>query len=333
MLSLSWDEITAYRQLRTGGDRSRLEWAGYKIASQSDEDGIIAEIFRRIGPTNRIFVEFGAETGQENNCRALLGKGWRGLWMEANPDYAGAIRWNHRQALAAGRLSLIEAFINDGNINDLIAGAGITGEIDFLSIDIDGLDYYVFDTISVIAPRVVCLEHNPDPDLPRGWIMPYDLSYRWWPTKGVLDFGADLTAMRTLANRKGYELVGCSLYGNNGFYVRRDLVADRFTGPFAEDRLFNPLIYDAVVRFPVEGVAQDILLMGEDARNATHDMAVRANEAAVQAQAARLAVDRAIAALPPAPAAEPAKTEAAESGATESGATGSGATGTGAAAP
>jgi hypothetical protein len=53
---------------------------------------IIAEIFRRIGTTNRVFVEFGAETGEENNCRFLLLQGWRGLWIEGLPQYAATIR-------------------------------------------------------------------------------------------------------------------------------------------------------------------------------------------------------------------------------------------------
>src|ERR1043166_8659236 len=64
----------------------------YKVYSQNDEDGIIAEIFRRIGTTSRTFVEFGVETGVECNSVKLLVEGWRGLWIESNTTRAAAIR-------------------------------------------------------------------------------------------------------------------------------------------------------------------------------------------------------------------------------------------------
>lgn len=56
----------------------RLERYGYKVYSQNDEDGILAEIFRRIDVTNRQFLEFGVENGLENNTLNLLEQGWSG---------------------------------------------------------------------------------------------------------------------------------------------------------------------------------------------------------------------------------------------------------------
>src|SRR5215475_6955019 len=62
-------------------DPKRLLRYGFKVYSQCDEDGIIQEIFKRIETTNRIFVEFGVETGIECNTVKLLLEGWRGLWL------------------------------------------------------------------------------------------------------------------------------------------------------------------------------------------------------------------------------------------------------------
>ena len=245
------EEIEAYRRKRTCGDPLRLENFGYRVYSQSDEDGIIAEIFRRIGATNRKFVEFGCETGLENNTRLLLEQGWRGLWIEALPEYARQVRAKARMALKNGCLKFIEAAVTRENINGLLQQAEVTGEIDLLSIDIDGNDYHVFDAINVIGPRVIVLEHNhcyPPLNDSAGWIMPYDPSYRWGGVKA--DYGASLRALSTLAAAKGYALVGCGLYSANGFYVRDDLVADRFSGPFAPERLWNPLNYEMVLKFP-----------------------------------------------------------------------------------
>ena len=251
LLPLSQAELDAYRQARTGGDRRRLEWSGLKRFSQSDEDGIIAEIFRRIGVKNRRFIEFGCETGQENNTRLLLEQGWRGLWIEGVPDYAGAIRWEFREAIAAGRLRFVEAFVNRRTVNGIFRDAGFTGEIDLLSIDIDSNDHHVFEAITVVNPRVVCLEHNHTFDPGIDYAMPYDEAYRWDPQGGVAPYGASISSMAALAARKGYVLVGCGLYSANGFYVRAGLVRNRFSGPFTPERLFNPLDYGAILRFPV----------------------------------------------------------------------------------
>ncbi|AWK90273.1 FkbM family methyltransferase [Azospirillum thermophilum] len=244
-------DMRKYRKMRTAGDRRRLEWYGEKIFSQSDEDGIISEIFRRIGCKNKVFVEFGSEVGTENNTRNLLESGWSGLWIEGNPDYAKSIRWNFRDKISEKILMFSEAYVDVQNINSIIEENGISGEIDFLSIDIDGNDYHVFEAISVINPRVVCLEHNHCYTPCAEYVMPYNPDYRW--SAGRSDFGASLTSMAKLAGRKGYTLVGCSLYGANGFYVRNDLVGDHFTGPFTPERLFNPLDYEKVVNFPVRG--------------------------------------------------------------------------------
>ncbi|NEO47385.1 MAG: hypothetical protein F6K55_25970, partial [Moorea sp. SIO4A3] len=136
-------QIKQDRKIRAGDDIRRLENFGFKIYSQSDEDGIIEEIFNRIGRKTKVFVEFGSESGQENNTHYLLENGWTGLWIESLPDYAKAIRANYRYLIDQGRLKFIEAVVNAENINDLIESAGITGEIDFLSVDIDSNDYYV----------------------------------------------------------------------------------------------------------------------------------------------------------------------------------------------
>lgn len=239
--------IKAYRAERTKGDFRRLENFGFKVYSQSDEDGIIREIFRRIGTTNRTFVEFGAEIGLETNCRLLLEEGWKGLWIEGMPQYARALTERFKEEIKSGQLRFIEQYVNRDNINDLITSAGLSGEIDFLSIDIDGNDYHVFEAIQVIRPRVVCVEHLGSLAPPIEWIMPYDPSFRW---TGKEQTSASLTSLAKLANRKGYELVGCGLYSPNGFYVRKDLIGDKFSPPFTAERLYNLYNYQKIVSFP-----------------------------------------------------------------------------------
>lgn len=250
-LPLSASELDQYRHERTGGDRSRLEWAGFRVYSQSDEDGIVERIFSIIGTTDRRFVEFGCEAGLENNSRYLLEQGWRGLWIEGNPDYARSVRSFFRDAVACGQLTFREEFVTPENINSLLTETGFMGEIDFLSIDIDSNDHHVFDAITAISPRLICLEHNHSYPPGVEWAMPYNPDFRWDPSSGTAPYGASISSMAALAARKGYTLVGCGLCSANGFYVRSDLVDSRFTGPFTPERLFNPLEYDMILRFPV----------------------------------------------------------------------------------
>lgn len=243
--------ISTYRLSRTQGDPLRLENFGFKVHSQSDEDGILREIFRRIGTTNRVFVEFGAETGQENNCRFLLEQGWTGLWMEGNQYGADGIRKLFTKEIARGQLRFIEAYVSRDNVNALIQQSGIGGEIDLLSIDIDSIDYYVFQVIEAIKPRVVVLEHNHSYPPGEIWVMPYNPNYRWDHTTGAADYGASISALVDLANHKGYQLVGCGLYSPNGFYVRNDLLeGSKFSRPFTAEHFFNPLNAEMIFKFP-----------------------------------------------------------------------------------
>ena len=72
---------------RAKEDKMNLRNFEKKVYSQNGEDGIIEEIFNRIGTTNKFFVEFGIENGTECNTRHLLeDKGWQGLWIDGSFD-------------------------------------------------------------------------------------------------------------------------------------------------------------------------------------------------------------------------------------------------------
>jgi len=218
-------------------DPKRLVRYGYKVYSQNDEDGIIAEIFRRTGPTSRTFVEFGVETGVECNSVKLLVEGWRGLWIESNAASAATIRDNFAPFIAAKKLVLQESRVTAENINALIGQGGFSGEIDLLSIDIDGNDYWVWKAIDVINPRVVAIEYNATFRPPMAVVVPYRADAQW---DGSSHYGASLEALVRLAAAKKYRLVGCSIAGVNAFFVRADLCADRFLEPATAEEHYEP---------------------------------------------------------------------------------------------
>src|SRR6202012_1345940 len=69
----------------------RLNKHEYQVFSQNGEDGIIQEIFNRIGTTNKYFIEFGVEDGLECNTINLLYKKWSGIWIEGSPELSKGI--------------------------------------------------------------------------------------------------------------------------------------------------------------------------------------------------------------------------------------------------
>lgn len=217
----------------------RLERFGFRTYSQNDEDGIIQEILARVGAPNSTFVEFGVEDGRQSNSTLLLYKGWRGLWIECSDKHYVGITEHFGTQLQSGQLQLAREFVDAENINRLVAQAGL-GEIDCLSIDIDGNDYWVWKAIEA-RPRVAILEYNGKFRPPMRWVMEYNPAHRW---DGSDYQGASLQSLADLGREKGYTLVGCSLAGVNAFFVRDDLVQDRFSKDDVE-RLYNPPRYYA----------------------------------------------------------------------------------------
>lgn len=215
-----------------------LERYGYKVYSQNDEDGIIQEIFKRIGTKNKYFIEFGVQNGLESNSHYLLLQGWSGLWLEGDETYVKQLNDIFNPVIESGQLKCKCAFITRDNINSLIRDQGISGEIDLLSIDIDGNDYYVWEAIAVVKPRVVVIEYNgkfpPDCD----WKMAYNEAHVW---DGSDWHGASLKALELLGKKLGYQLVGTNIQGANAFFVRQDLAIGKFYLPAISEELYNPL--------------------------------------------------------------------------------------------
>jgi hypothetical protein len=248
--SLGFDASTA-RELRAllaepcYGEPGRLERHGFKVWSQNEEDGIIEEIFRRIGVARPgqpgSFVEFGVSDGRECNTLKLLVEGWRGLWMESAPEQCEKIRRIHAGPIGEGRLELLQTAVTAENIDRLIAGsrAAAAGELDLLSIDIDGNDYHVLEAIKGVRPRVVVIEYNGKFPPPMDVVPPYDSAHVW---DGSDYAGASLQAISNLAERRDYRLVGTNICGANAFFVRSDLVGNHFAGGGAAG-LYNPARY------------------------------------------------------------------------------------------
>jgi hypothetical protein len=200
---------------------------GYRIYSQNDEDGIIAAIFRKIPlPLERgSFIEIGCGDGLQNNTHALAIAGWVGAWVDGGSDNISYIK-NH---IGESKDLVVEqCFVTRENASELInrlLRALNVDVLDFLSLDIDGNDYYVMDAIlSSIKPRVVCVEYNAQFPYPLQVVMPYDKNHVWQRDDY---YGASLASMVELFDRHGYTLICCNLSGVNAFFVI-DNESDKF---------------------------------------------------------------------------------------------------------
>jgi hypothetical protein len=222
-------------------DERRLLRSGYRVYSQADEDGILHEIFRRIGEGKRTFLELGVGNGLENNTLFLLVQGWSGIWIEGSDRKVAAAKKNLAGPVADGRLKVERHFVTAPTIDKQIATLAGSRDVDVLSIDLDGNDYYILDAIRSISPRVIVAEYNSKfpGDIP--WIIEYNEGHRW---DGTDYFGASLKSLETLLAPRGYSLVGCNILGTNAFFVRTDLAGEsRFCAPFTSENHYEPSRY------------------------------------------------------------------------------------------
>lgn len=204
-------------------DPDDLESREFRVYSQWGEDGIIRFLSDRIDPASTTFVEFGVETYEEANTRFLMiDRNWSGLVIDASSWAIDRIRssrdyWLHD-------LTAVQAFVTRDNIDRILREHGFEGEIGLLSIDIDGMDFWIWDAIDAIQPAIVVVEYNhrfgPDTSV----TVPYDPDFdRWKAHHSILYYGASLQALERLGRNKGYDLVGCGSAGLNAFFVRGDL--------------------------------------------------------------------------------------------------------------
>lgn len=178
----------------------------------------------RIGEETRVSVEFGIGDGSECCTRNLrLDHGWSGVLVEAHVAHVERAQELYRHVSG---VRIVGSVVTTDNVLAVLESAEVPRLPDLLVIDIDGTDYWVWERIlEAYQPRVTVIEYNARWRPPREWIMPYDPHHRW---RGTAYFGASLASLTRLAARSGYVLVGCSSGGVNAYFVRNDLVGDRF---------------------------------------------------------------------------------------------------------
>ncbi len=213
------------------------------IYSQGCEEAMLDRVFELVPPRGRTCADIGASDGLRNSNVARLVRelGWTGTLFEASDYRFGRLQEHYREV---DRARLVHARVQPDDIEQHFAEAGVPDDLDLLTIDIDGNDYWVWRAIERCRPQVIVIEYNPYYAPPQRWVMKYSAEHAW---DGSTYYGASLESLFHLGKAKGYELICCDKNGNNAFFVERSLY-DRFG---LEDNrpqvLYRPAMYK--VRF------------------------------------------------------------------------------------
>jgi hypothetical protein len=221
-------------ELQCGKTSRELKDYEFRVFSQWGEDGILQKLTRSIEIKNKTFVEFGVETFFQSNCRFLMMKdNWSGFVIDGSKGNIDRLKTSY--FFWTYDLQAVDAFITRDNINDLLRRSGFEEDLGILSVDIDGVDYWVLEKITTFKPRIMILEYNAVFGATRTISVPYeDDFHRTTKHHSNLYFGASLGALVHLANQRGYTFVGTNSAGVNAFFVRNDLMNERFNSLTAE---------------------------------------------------------------------------------------------------
>ena len=179
------------------------------VYSQFGEDGIVEKIFEIIGAETKLCVEFGAWDGfHMANTANLWTQSWKGVLIEGNKRRYKRLLKNVSEYDCICICAFVQSS-GDSTLEALLDKEGITEQIDLLSIDIDGNDYYIFESLKTIRPRVVICEHNPT--------IPAEIDL---VAEEGNYFGCSVSALKRVGEEKGYKLIAVT--ETNSFFVLKE---------------------------------------------------------------------------------------------------------------
>jgi hypothetical protein len=219
--------------------------AGFRQYSQFEEDGIILFLLTMIGFGPRKVVELCAGDGTE--CMAtnlVLNHGFEGFLFDGDEGNVGRGRrfFQRRKDSFLIPPTFEQSWITKDNVNELLKNVGASGEVDLFSLDIDGNDYWVWQAIEEIRPRLCVFETHDIIPSHLSLTIAYDpaFSYLSKPPAERDHRGVSLLAMTKLARARGYRLIGAHKHGFNAFFLRNDLGAELFPEVSVERVHDNP---------------------------------------------------------------------------------------------
>ena len=216
-----------HRRLAAEGRLPSIWDTGFRVFSQFDEDGVVLFLLAAGAERTRLVVDLGAGDGvrASNVANLLLNLGYHGLLVDgdaANMEHAEAFYARHPDSKERPP-AIAQSFLTRETVNSVVREAGIEGEVDLLSIDVDGNDYWLWQALECINPRLVVVEAHPELGA-EDYVMPYEPDFRWRSAPADTRLGASVPALVRLGEELGYRAVGSNVYGFNLVFARADVV-------------------------------------------------------------------------------------------------------------
>jgi hypothetical protein len=187
------------------------------IFSQSGEDGVIREILKRISfqsDLNSWCCEFGAWDGLHlsNTARLIRDDDYRAVLIEGDPARIQDLEINFPQTTVIKICSFVTT-VGETSLSNILAKTEIPLDFDFLSIDIDGMDYWILKSLVDFKPKLICIEFNPTVPNTVSFIQANDPKIK---------HGSSAKAIESLGKDMGYGVVAAT--ATNLFLVRSDFI-------------------------------------------------------------------------------------------------------------
>jgi len=178
--------------------------------SQSGEDGIIEKILQLLPHQDKWCVEFGAWDGMflSNSRNLIENAGYSSVLIEGSKEKWSELKNNYCDNKKVITLNAFVGFGKTDSLDVILADTPVPLDFDFLSIDVDGNDYHIWNAIEDFHPKVICIEFNPTIPTEVRFVQRADPS---------VNQGAGLLSLVELGKEKGYELVSVTLF--NAFFV------------------------------------------------------------------------------------------------------------------
>ena len=195
------------------GKKNILGQFSKNVVSQFGEDGILEKIFQIIPDQNHWCLEFGAWDGKYlSNCYNLIANSaWNSVMIEANANKFIELQNNHKDNEKVHLINRFVEFEGENTLDNILKETPIPNDLDLISIDIDGSDYYVWESLTVFKPKVVVIEFNPT--------IPSDIEFVQEKNMQI-NHGSSILSISLLGKSKGYELV-CTT-DCNAFFVKKE---------------------------------------------------------------------------------------------------------------
>lgn len=183
--------------------------------SQFGEDGIIENIIGKISNLDKWCVEFGAWDGiyLSNTYNLIKNKSYKSVLIEADKKKFQVLKKNMKN-YDATLINEFVSFSGNNTLDQILTKTAIPKNFDFLSIDIDGNDYWIFESLRLYRPKIICIEYNPSIPNEVEFIQPRDFS---------INRGASALSICKLAEKKLYTLVAttrCNLIFVDNIYIK-----------------------------------------------------------------------------------------------------------------